>query len=82
MCESVRSQLQGQIDTGYAEASWTAPAEIADGDYDIAVRVKCATTVGRPLPGMLTNFHAIHTVKVLIRLYHRLSTDALIAHRQ
>jgi hypothetical protein len=51
----VCSQLQGQIDTGYAETSWTAPL-IVDGEYEIAVRVQCASTVGRPLPGLLSMF--------------------------
>ncbi len=41
------SLRQGKTDTGYLDAVWTVPTSLADGFYDIAVRLSCQASVAR-----------------------------------
>ena len=43
--------FQQQTDSGYADAIWTVPTAISDGQYELAIQVLCKASVARGLPG-------------------------------
>ncbi len=45
------SFFEGQSDSGSSSASWTVPNSFAEGEYEIAVRTTCTSSVSNPVSG-------------------------------
>jgi hypothetical protein len=43
--------VQGGIGTGLASVTWRVPDAFVDGEYELAVRVTCKSSVSAPIPG-------------------------------